>query len=352
MIHHLSRSRITPQWRFQFFLFQRVPAVFCLLVLIQVLGRDCWAVEHDRLKEIRERQAQIQQVVHDTIQSVVVVSDGIGFGSGVIVNSNGLILTAGHVMASDKKQYTVILPSGRELPAKPLGRNRDLDAGMVQLLEPGEYPFVELGDPETVELGDWCVCLGHPGGFKLGRSAPVRAGRVLELNNFDLVTDCALIGGDSGGPLFNLQGQLIGIHSSIGNSIAVNRHVNMVTFAKDWERLKSGESWGKLPDLNRPENSMQPLPPPSGKAALGISVEPDENRARVLRVKPGSPAEVLGIRKGDLITQIDGQSIDSSDTLVDYVAQQKPGHLAQLIIERDGVSMEFEFRLTDASIHQ
>ena len=326
-------------------------ATLALVLLSTNLALAIDTTERKSLNELRERQKKIQAVVSGKIDCVVVVSDGIGFGSGVLVSEDGLVLTAGHVMASSRAEYTVILSSGKELKAKPLGRNLNLDAGMIQLVDPGPYPYVELGNPDSVDLGDWCVCLGHPGGFKLGRAAPVRAGRVLELNANDLVTDCVLIGGDSGGPLFDLQGKLIGIHSSIGNSIAVNRHVNMRTYQDDWERLKKGERWGVLPSLNSPSPERK-RPEPTRRAALGLTVEPSDSQARVIRIKGGSPAEKAGIQIGDLITRIDQLEITASADLVDYIRKQKPGTSIRLELSRSGNTFAQEVVLTDASIHR
>jgi len=306
----------------------------------------------EAVRELRQRQKKIQDVVAKNIGAVVAVTDGIGFGSGVIVNEDGLVLTAGHVMASSNPNYKVVLPSGKELRAKPLGKNKSLDAGMVQIVEEGTYPFVELGDKSELKLGDWCVCLGHPGGYKLGRTAPVRAGKILELNPNDLVTDCVLIGGDSGGPLFDLDGKLIGIHSSIGNHIAINRHVDVNTFSTYWDRLLKGERWGSLPDLNNKKPT--PSAPPkrkTGKPALGVTIQPSETQALIIRVRPGSPAASVGIQVNDVVVKFEDRTIQSSEQLIQLIAEKNPGESVKLTTRRGQTEFHYQVVLGDLAIH-
>ena len=314
------------------------------IITYTLIAAFCSTAIADDLKKIRKRQTAIQKVVRDNIGAVVAVSDGVGFGSGVIVSKDGLVLTAGHVMAGSGTNYTVVLPSGKELKAKPLGKNLNVDAGMVQIEEPGEYPYVELGEYKSLKLGDWCVCLGHPGGYKLGRTAPVRAGKVLELNKNDLVTDCALIGGDSGGPLFDLEGKLIGIHSSIGNHIAINRHVSVNTYKQFWKRLKRGDRWGSLPNLDDRSPSPQKK---SGRAALGITVEPSESQAKIIRVRPGSPAERVGIKVGDIVTVFEGTTIKSSKQLVELIKQKNIGETARFSVKRKSTELHYQVILSE-----
>ncbi len=102
-------------------------------------------------------------------------------------------------------------------------------------------------DSKNLKSGDLVIALGHAGGYDPVRTPPVRFGRVIssDASGF-LNTDCTLIGGDSGGPLFDLEGNVIGIHSSIGHSLSVNNHTGIDGFKKGWDRMKKGESWGRL----------------------------------------------------------------------------------------------------------
>src|SRR5262249_45555918 len=147
-------------------------------------------------------------------------------GSGIIVTKDGFVLTAGHVSGEPGKTATVIFPDGKELKAKTLGKNGGIDSGMMKIATEGEYPFVEMGKSDPIKKGDWVLAIGHPGGFRTNRTPVVRVGRVLQATSLFLRSDCTLVGGDSGGPLFDMRGQVVGIHSRIGDgSITANIHV-------------------------------------------------------------------------------------------------------------------------------
>lgn len=315
--------------------------VLWLCILVIVAWQNSFQAQD--LNSLRSRQAKVQEVVAKNMGAVVAVTDGIGFGSGVIVSEDGLVLTAAHVMANGGDNYRIVFPGGKEVKAKPLGKNLNMDAGMVRIAEPGKYPFVELGKYKKLKLGDWCVCLGHPGGYELGRTPPVRVGKVLELNKNDLVTDCALIGGDSGGPLFDLDGKLIGIHSSIGNNIAINRHVSVDTYKQCWDKLVAGKQWGNLPSLNsNPDTDKS-----EKRAGLGVSIEPSQTQAKITRVRSGSPAERVGMKVGDIITAFDGKQITSSTALIDLIKQKKPGDSAKVTTVRNSTVLNYQVILSD-----
>jgi len=147
-----------------------------------------------------------------------------GGGSGVIITADGLVLSQMHVshMRDGVNDFTkphhmpgelatVFLADGRECKAKLLGASLEYDLSLLQLSEPGPYPFVPLQADATVRPGDWMVKLGHPGGFRKDRPAPMRLGRVLGSTPDAFVTDCPITRGDSGGPFFDLDGRLVGI---------------------------------------------------------------------------------------------------------------------------------------------
>ncbi len=293
------------------------------------------ANEND-LQQLLTIQSQVQRVVQQQMGIVVAVTDGIGYGSGVIVSEDGLVLTAGHVMETGGKNYRVIFPDGREAKAKPLGKNLNVDAGMVKITEPGPWPFAELGDPTQLGRGDWCVCLGHSGGYEIGRTPPVRAGRIVKFEPDQIVTDCALIGGDSGGPLFDLSGRVIGIHSSIGSSVAENRHVSIATFAEHWERMVSGQVWGVLPELANRETNQ---------ASMGVRVDREAERAKILLVHPGGAAETAGVKPGDIVSRFDDVPISDSNHLIDLIAQRRPGESVALEVIRGTEKIQLQLRL-------
>jgi len=295
------------------------------------------------IARLRQLEFQIRSVVTQNMNSCVAISDGIGFGSGVIVSEDGLILTAGHVITGPGP-YEVMLPTGRTVKAQRLGRNLDVDSGMVKIIDPGPWPFVELADlkPALMErdplLGEWVVCLGHSGGFELGRLPPVRTGRILSRKPHQVVSDAVLIGGDSGGPLFDLTGKLIAIHSSIGDSIAENRHVTVDIFQRDWVRLRRGEAWGSLPDLNDPLEKKR-----EGK--IGIVVDRTTPQAVVKSVKEDSSAADVGIRAGDTVVSFNRIKIRDGAHLIEVIKRYSAGEVYPIVISRNGKQISFEIQL-------
>lgn len=293
----------------------------------------------DTVSQLKEVEQKVARVVDIVMPACVAISDGVGFGSGVVVNAEGLVLTAGHVMTTnDNGNYEVLFPSGRTVPAKPLGKNLNEDAGMLQLLGPGPWPFVKMNQTGDTKVGDWVITLGHSGGFELGRKPPVRVGRVLRAKRNAYVTDAILIGGDSGGPLFNTDGELIAIHTSIGDITADNRHVPLSVFRRDWNRMKRGDSWGELPELNEPGDKSRP-----GK--IGVNVDREAPNARIRKVTKGSAADEVGIIPGDVVVQFDNVIINDGVHLIEVVKRFHPGDVVPIQVRRNQTIMKLEIQL-------
>ena len=159
-------------------------------------------------------------------------------GSGVLISPDGYILTAAHVAQTPDESAVITLHDGTEVKGKTLGMDRDIDAGLVKIEDPprngSAWPFVEMGSSGEIRPGQWCIVTGHPGGYQKGRDPVFRVGRVLGRDAKVIVTDCPLIGGDSGGPLFDFDGNVIGIHSRIGAPLTVNMHVPVNAYAEGW----------------------------------------------------------------------------------------------------------------------
>ena len=159
------------------------------------------------------------------------------------------------------------------------------------------------------------------------RPAVVRIGRLLRILPSTLVSDCSLIGGDSGGPLFDLQGKLIGIHSRIGVEVEDNMHVPVDVFDESWERLVKNEAWGSLPGF---------------KPAIGVRGTSDkamENICKLSMVEPKGPADKAGIRAGDVILKFDNQPVQTFDDLKAAVDSVTPGEQVTVDLQRDGKNM-------------
>ena len=198
--------------------------------------------------QLKEIEAQVKQAVLKAMPAVVSLTGDMKptAGSGIIISADGLILTAAHVTQGNKTMG-VLFPDGKELKCTVLGANYARDLALVKITSPGPFPFTEMGDSDKLEPTTVVIALGHPGGFDMRRTPPLRIGRVHRKNLAGfIVSDCTLVGGDSGGPLFDLEGKVVGIHSSISESLSYNRSAPVNAAKVDWQRLLAGEKWGKL----------------------------------------------------------------------------------------------------------
>ncbi len=300
--------------------------------------------ENDSEMSLVELQSRIVNVVNQNMEATVAISDGLGFGSGVIVSSDGLILTAGHVVCTGDQTFQLFFPSGRTALARLVGYNLDVDAAMLQIIGGGPWPFVKISDA-AVTPGNWAIGLGHSGGYELGRKPPVRTGRVLELRDHMLVTDSVLIGGDSGGPLFNTDGELIGIHSSIGDVISENRHVSIATFRKFWSPMSRGQRMGKLPELGASADDESPEQQGPAKkrerARLGVTMRSGVTGQAVIdQVHAGGAAERVGLKPGDVVLSINGTALQNGDQLIQQIAKLTAGDSAQIEIRRNSTVLK------------
>lgn len=329
LIHLSNAKRISRRVLFLGF-------VFCLSGLFFFNAANvCAQQAADSVEKLLQVEAKVKKVVEENLNACVALSDDYGAGSGVVVTESGIILTAGHVMAG-RGDYTVLFPDGRTARARQLGKNLDIDAGMFQIIDPGPWPFVEVGKSKSLNKGDWVVSLGHSGGFELGRKPPIRTGRVLGFNETQIETDAVLIGGDSGGPLFDLDGKLVGIHSSIGDSIAENRHVMMEIFGQSYQRMRRGEVWGQLPTLKEENDGSKP-------PKMGVVI--DKESGLIKRVRTNSPAWAAGIAPGDVAIEFDGVRLNNGSHLIDLVKEKITGDVVTVKLERNGRMIEVEVRL-------
>ncbi len=314
-------------------------SAFAPLALAAALGFSPSAASA-QIEALREREAKVKKVVTDAMPAVVALVgvQGNATGSGVIISPDGLILTAGHVTEAAGEELLIFFPDGRRAKGKSLGANRSRDAGMAKITDAGDWPYVKLGDSDALEPGQWVVAMGHPGGFDLTRTPPVRLGRVVSKGQMGMVrTDCTLVGGDSGGPLFDLGGKVVGIHSSIGGSLAENRHVPTAVFEADWDRMVAGETWGSLGMMAAGVDPDRPM--------LGVQMEQDENGVRVRGVLPESPALNAGLKEDDVILQIDGNNAESPAWISEDISGRKAGDSVKLKVARGEEELEFDVEL-------
>jgi serine protease Do len=298
----------------------------------------------DSIEDLRALQKQVRDVVAKVSPTVVGLQIGGGQGSGVIITDDGFVLTAAHVSGTPGRNVTVFLSDGRRVAGKTMGANNAMDAGLRQLtpqgpLPEGKGPTAALGTSSGLRPGQWCVAMGHPGGYRNGRTAPLRLGRVLEVRVNAVRTDCTLVGGDSGGPLFDMHGRVIGIHSRIGGTLSDNLHVPVDAFRNGWMRMAGGEQWGEAFWQGRRRGPGQTPPKPKpAPSYLGVEVArvdvAGKAKCRVDQVYAGSPARRAGMQAGDVIEKFDGSTIATPGNLQAMLELREPGTLVDVIVKR------------------
>jgi serine protease Do len=280
----------------------------------------------ETVEDLKAFQEHVKKILKKVISCTVGVIIGPAAGSGVIISEDGYILTAGHVSGQPGRNVVILMHDGRRLKGKTLGQNQGIDSGMIKITDKGKYPFVPLGASKKVKAGQWVLATGHPRGYMVGRTPVLRVGRVSVATTNLIRTDCTLVGGDSGGPLFDMQGRVIGIHSRIGMSLADNMHVPVDTYRDTWDRLVKGEKWGG----GWFDFSSRRTP-----AYLGIEADPDVPECKIIKVTPGSPAEKAGFKVGDVVTKFDGNKIGNFDDLGIAIRKKKVGDSVAVEVLRD-----------------
>ena len=295
-------------------------------------------------KKVPENRHDLEVIQKTLIEALpkaraatVCIDLGEGAGSGVIVSADGLILTAAHVTSGTGKELTVVLEDGRRVKAESLGLVASCDCAMVKLAEKGPWPFVDIDRDDSIRVGDWVFALGHSGGFDKDRGSVVRIGRLVRMADTTVQSDCTLIGGDSGGPLFDLTGKLIGIHSRVGMRLEENMHVPMREFVKNWDALQKGEFVGEGPFAKKPEK---------GKGFLGFaSQDRPGGGLDITQVGRETAAETAGIKRGDILRKMDGAEIKSKEQFQKLLEEKAPGDKVKLELERAGKPLNLEVKL-------
>ncbi len=257
-----------------------------------------------------------------------------GEGSGFVVSADGYILTNAHVVA-DANQVTVRLTDRREYRAEVVGIDRRTDVAVLKI-DAKNLPVVRIGDASRLKPGEWVIAIGSPFGFENSVTAGIVSAIARSLGDPDtytpfIQTDVAVNPGNSGGPLFNLRGEVVGINSQIysrtggyqGVSFAIP--IDVAIGVKDQlvatGHVQRGRIGVGIQEVNQ---------------ALADSFELSRPRgALVSEVVKGGPAEAAGLRPGDVILAVDGKDIERSSELPPLIAAIKPGKQATLSVWRD-----------------
>lgn len=298
-------------------------------------------INDKKAPESRHDLEVIQKHMSDSLpvarRATVCIDLGEGSGSGVVISPDGLILTAAHVTSGIGKEFTAIFEDGRKVKAESLGLVASSDCAMAKITEQGTWPFVELDREDSAKLGDWVFALGHSGGFDKDRGVVVRLGRVVQVRDSTFQSDCSLIGGDSGGPLFDLSGHLVAIHSRVGHRTQENMHVPVREFLKNWDGMVKGEFIGEGPYAKKPEK---------GKGFLGIGTkERSGGGLDVDKVGRESPAEKAGVKAGDILLKLDGTELRSKEQFQELLKEKAPDDRVALELLRNGKPETLTFRL-------
>lgn len=264
-----------------------------------------------------------------------------GLGSGFILSEDGYIVTNNHVVekASD---IEIILEDGERYKAKIIGKDQKTDVALLKIEPKHKLPAAVLGDSSKLEIGDWVIAVGNP--FGLGHTVTAgivsAEGRSLGLGPYDdfIQTDAAINPGNSGGPLFNLQGQVVGLNTAIvaggqgiGFAIPINLAKSVITQLKGTGKVVRG--WlGVLVQQITPD------------IAEGLRLS-EPKGALVSDVTPGSPADKVGIKRQDIITEFNGQQINDMQELPRLVAATSPGTEVTLKFLRNGKEQTVKLKL-------
>jgi Do/DeqQ family serine protease len=278
-----------------------------------------------------------------------------GTGSGIVIDGAGNVVTNSHVV-DGSSEIKVTLSDGQEIPAKLIGRDKRTDVAVVRLDRiPKNLVAARLGDSDRIEVGEWVLAIGSPLGLEQTVTAGIvsgkgHVGRFVQMSG-DRVrryiqTDVKINLGKSGGPLVNLDGDVVGLNTLI--------------------RTGAGGAYGFAVPINEVRRVAQALIK-DGRVRypfLGVSVrdlgtldEAAKERLRrgapaegayVAEVTPGSPAASAGVRQGDVITKLDAESIKTSSDVVDYVSSRNIGAAVAVTVLRDGSSRELRATLAPA----
>jgi len=266
-----------------------------------------------------------------------------GAGSGFIIDADGSILTNNHVVERAER-ITVKLSDGRTMRARVVGTDPDTDIALIKVDGQTGLPVAPLGDSTTLRMGEWVCAIGNPLGYEHTVTVGVVSflGRKLfdmSLDNY-IQTDAAINFGNSGGPLINSSGQVIGINaaissraSSIGFAVPINGATAILPQLRARGRVSRGYLGVALRDVD-----------PDLERSLKLSVN---HGALVQDVTTGSPADRAGLRPYDIVTALDDHPVSSDDQLIREVAARAPGSAAHLTFVRDGHEQALTLKLAE-----
>jgi serine protease Do len=269
-----------------------------------------------------------------------------GAGTGFVIDPDGYILTNHHVIEGAER-IAVRLADGRTLRAEKVGSDPDTDIALIKVESPRPLPAAALGDSDSLRVGEWVLAIGNPLAYEHTVTVGVVSfiGRKLFDSSLDryIQTDAAINFGNSGGPLINSRGEVIGINaaissraSNIGFAVPINQASLILPQLREMGRVSRGYIGVALRDVD-----------PDLQRSLGLS---SSSGALVQDVTTGSPGARAGLRPYDLIVAVDGKQIVRNDELIQLVSARQPGTSAMLQIVRDGRAMNVPVKLAERPV--
>jgi serine protease Do len=266
-----------------------------------------------------------------------------GAGSGFIIDSEGLILTNHHVIDSAER-ITVTLADGRAFRAEIVGTDPAIDVALLKIPGARDLPEAPLGNSDDLRVGEWVCAIGNPLGYVHSVTVGVVSfiGRKLFDASLDdyIQTDAAINFGNSGGPLINSRGQVIGINaavssrtSSIGFAVPINQAVAILPQLRANGRVARGYMGVTLTDVT-----------PDLQRALGLAVG---RGALVQDFTEDSAAQRAGLHVYDVVVDVEGQDISSNEDLIRYISAKQPGSVVRVQVARDGRQLTLPVRLVE-----
>jgi serine protease Do len=268
-----------------------------------------------------------------------------GEGSGFFVSADGYIVTNNHVVQK-AKTVTVTTQDGKTLDAKVIGTDPKTDLALIKVNEAGDYPFVAFSK-ETPRIGDWVVAIGNPYGLGGTVTAGIVSaeGRDIGDGPYDrfIQIDAPINRGNSGGPTFNMKGEVVGVNTAIyspsGGSVGIGFAIPSTTADTVIASLEHG---GVVPRGYLGVN-IQPVTPEMAES-MGMKTA---KGAIVAEAMPGTPAAEAGIKPGDVITKLNGQAVDDASDLTRRIGSFKPSDKVELTYLRDGSETTAQITLAD-----
>ncbi len=263
-------------------------------------------------------------------------------GSGFVISEDGYIVTNNHVIA-EADEIEIEFFSGEVLPAKLIGRDPKVDIALLKVESDKPLPFVSFGDSDIMRVGDWVMAMGNPLGQGFSVSAGIISARNRELSGtYDdyLQTDAAINRGNSGGTLFNMDGEVIGVNTAIlspnggsigiGFSMASNVVTRVVDQLKEFGETRRGWLGVRIQDVTD-----------DVAEALGL----DKAAGALVTDVPEGPAAEAGIKSGDVITAFDGVPVPNTRALVRQVGNTQVGKEVRVVVLRDGKTQTLKITL-------